>query len=127
MDIESTRETIYKELSKYCKIYVLADTSHKIANLAFEEVQRIYVELVDKFDGLEFILSKFHESSDRMQIFLACFILVDQRDVGEELLKKIINKEGHQFSQSANTIIENLDEAYIEGYRKLLLKFRLEE
>lgn len=85
------KEKIFTRICDYQKIRDLATDSPKIANLAHDEMVISFLELLIKFDGIEFLKMKTerNEVLDKVKMFIASLLLPIDENFALYLIKKL--------------------------------------
>lgn len=120
------REKIFSRICDYQKIRELSIDTSKISNLAHDEMVISFLELLYKFDGIEFLKTKveFVEIDDRVKVFIASLMLPIDETYAIALFEKLTFSSVESVALSCRNVI---NEKYGSkgdlklGYRKIIV------
>lgn len=94
---------IYMRIRDYAKIIELSTDTPKISNLAYEEMIISFIELVHKFEGLNFLIQKIKiEQDEFFKMKVAILLLPYEKDVALDLLKDLKNSSNIYINNNVN-------------------------
>lgn len=120
-------DRIYQRMKDYNTIKELAVDSPKIANLANEEVIYSFIELVYKFQGLDFLTKKLSkEENEIFKLNISSLLLPIDKSTSLTFLKELISSNKERVSESSKNIVAekySSIEELSEQYQNLIMKY----
>ncbi|TVQ45637.1 MAG: hypothetical protein EA362_08715 [Saprospirales bacterium] len=97
--------TIYNVVIDNASIRELSHNS-KIANIAYEDMIVCYLEIVYKFDGIDFLKEKVAtENNPHVNIFFATMMLSADKEFAKNILRKLIPCDIERISEGARNLL----------------------
>ena len=97
----------------------------KISNLAYEEMIVSFLEIIYKFDGIDFLYNELlNDNNDKFKLKVSMFILPYNLDRGKNLINICTKSNDKSCGASATNVLKYLDENFINSYKSILDKIR---
>lgn len=97
--------TIYNVVIDNSTIYEISHNA-KIANLAYEDMIVCYLEIVYKFDGIDFLKKKLAtEDNSHVRNFFATMILPADREFAKNILRTLTSCDIERISEGASNLL----------------------
>ena len=89
---------IFEAIKTYSKIWYLSSTlDSKIANLSYEKMKYIIVELIYKFDGLDYLISQLDNIDDEdLLCLIGWFMTVIDQNIAHNILSKLTKSKSER-------------------------------
>ena len=102
---------IFEAIKTYSKIWYLSSTlDSKIANLSYEKMKYIIVELIYKFDGLDYLISQLDNIDDEdLLCLIGWFMTVIDQNIAHNILSKLTKSKSERIVFKANSILKDID------------------